>query len=658
MASTKPSQRADGEFSDGPGDAHGESRVKRGAFAGKSNAASDTDRSERLWRRGAGESTRVERKSSRSSLRDERLAKGDGAYIPGWPAMEGLRPVLAFLILPAILVLAITLTGGSWPSSILYPIALVLGLIVAISALHGVELVLACLIIYLPFSKEFVVPLAPGVNGTNMLVLLGLFAAMLRASALRQKWDDWPPGTALVVAFGILTSLSAITIALLPGGRTYFIYNELLSYKAWVDQFIFYFILLISIRDVESAKRCVVYMLIGSVLVVLYSVPEMLEKMGRSTIEKSRVEGPLLQSNNFGGFVAYTFLPLLAIFLVYIKDLRAWLLMPYFLLTAKVLISTFSRGAYLAIVVGGFVAGWYKGRRFLALWASILLCLVLVFPSLIPDSIVVRMGSLSNNEVSSSAPEEEKLDKSSTTRLVMWRAGAQMILEDPVWGKGFKGFPYLKENYTEFPVAESDPHSMYLYIGSQMGLPSLALFLIILGYSLNLGRMHAGNQNDRFIKAIGIGGASATACYAVVCIFGSRAVALNFTAYFWTMLVVMQVLKQKGAEVEAALKPKRSRTNAFATSTVGACGDSGQQGDVPDANSEAEYPRQYLARNRQGRKGLRGAAAYQAAAAESAASEVSSQVSEGPSKTDDMAEKSAGSSSCTPRRRPRKGTRR
>ena len=102
-----------------------------------------------------------------------------------------------FLCLPALLVLALTVTGGGWPSFILYPIALTLGLIVTVSAFKGVELVLACMIIYLPFSKTFVVPLAPGVNGTNMLILLGLFAALLRVAEMRKGLSDWPPGTVL-----------------------------------------------------------------------------------------------------------------------------------------------------------------------------------------------------------------------------------------------------------------------------------------------------------------------------------------------------------------------------------------------------------------------------------------------------------------------------
>jgi O-antigen ligase len=503
--------------------------------------------------RGANKRAPVERKKPRRKKRLERERALRNPGFSGLPSLESLVPVLSFLCFPALLVLAITATGGGWPKVVLYPVALGLGVYVALSAFRGVELVLACMLIYLPFSKVFVVPLAPGVNGTNVLVLLGLFAALLRLGETKQKLSNFPPGTYLVFAFAVLSSLSAITITLIPGGRVFLLYNELLSYKAWVDQFVFYFIVLMCVRDVETAKRCVVYLMLGSMLVVLYSVPEMLDKMGRSTIDKSRIGGPHLQSNNFGGFVAYTVLPLIAMFVVYIKDLRAWLLTPYFLLTAKVLITTFSRGAYLAMLVGGLLAGWYKGKGFLMMWLSIALCVLLAFPSLMPEAIVTRMQTLSAEDDAVLAPTEERLDKSSSTRLILWGAAVDMIKEDPIWGKGFKGYQLLKEDYTEAMVVESDPHSMYLYIGSQMGLPALLLFVLILGYSFYLGRSLSRRSHDRFIKAVGVGGAASTACMAVVCIFGSRAVSLNFTVYFWTLLVVMQVLKHE-QDKQAALQ--------------------------------------------------------------------------------------------------------
>jgi len=253
-------------------------------------------------------------------------------------------------------------------------------------------------------------------------------------------------------------------------------------------------------------------------------------------------------------------LPLVAIFVTFIKDIRFWLFSPYFLLAAKVLITTFSRGAYLAMAIGAFLTGYFKGRSFLIFWLMAALSFFLVFPQFIPDAIVDRMSSITEEKVSTAAPDE--LDKSSASRLVLWRAAGQMIIEDPLLGKGFKGFQKLKKDYTETPVRESDPHSMYLYIASQMGLPALGLFLVILGYSFFLGRALSRDREDRFVRAIGIGGAASTACYAIICLFGSRAVNLEFTAYFWTYLVCMQVIFHQRRVAKAATVPKRRRTNA------------------------------------------------------------------------------------------------
>lgn len=569
--------------------------------------------------RGAGARDRVVRRRSRANKAQARGLFKNQPGFPGFPDYDGLKPILGFICIPAFLVLAITITGGHWPRAVLYPIAICLGAFVALSTFRTLELVLACLLIYLPFSKVFVVPLAPGINGTNMLILLALFAALLRLGDRQFKLNDWPQGTTLVFLFGILTSLSAVTITLEPGGRNFLLYHEFWSYKAWVDQFIFYFVLLMAIRDTQTAKRCVVYVVIGAVLVVLYAVPEMFEKMGRSSIDKSRIGGPHLQSNNFGGFVAYTALPLIGMFVVYIKDIRTWVLTPYFLLTAKVLITTFSRGAYVAMFVGGLLAGWYKGRGFLMMWLSLLFCTLLIFPSLIPDSMVIRMESVTSEDAGSS-PTEERLDKSSSTRLVLWGAAMEMISEDPIWGKGFKGYQLLKADYTETAVSESDPHSMYLYIASQMGIPSLILFVLILAYSFYLGRLHSQCNDDLFIRAIGVGGAAATGCFAVVCIFGSRAVSLNFSVYFFTLLAVMQVIKFERDKQRKVLKHQNGRhhrDNRQALPNID------QQASL--IHKPAESPKrlrrqantQYLSKSSNGssrrgrRTAQRGAAAYQ-----------------------------------------------
>lgn len=508
--------------------------------------------------------THGRRASRRGKQRDQAETKrGETDYL-GLPDWEGIRPIVMFLIFPGLFAAAMVLTGGGWDPLIMYGIAGLIGLYVAFSALKGVELVFACILFYIPFSKTYAIPIAPMVNGTNLLILLGLGAALLHASDRRQFVLAWPPGTTLVTVFALFTMLSGITVLQLPGGFSYLRYTELLNYKSWIDQFILFFVAVSCIRDVQAAKRAWVYMMVGSALVVIYSVPEMLDKMGRSTIEKSRIEGPHRQSNNFGGFVAYTTLPLVAFFVVFMKDLRAWLITPYFLVCAKILITTFSRGAYLAFAAGCLFSGYLKSGRFLAFWVLFAISVVAIFPQVLPEAILARMGSVTETQTSSAAPEQ--LDRSSEVRLIMWRAASRMILEDPIFGKGFKAFPKLKEDYTEQFVEESDPHSMYLYLGSQMGLPSIVLFVYIMGFMVYMGYRLARSRIDRFARAIGVGGASASVCYAIVCIFGSRAVNPDFTLYFWTYFVVMAVLYRdlilkNASETELSGAPKR--LNAF-----------------------------------------------------------------------------------------------
>jgi len=485
--------------------------------------------------------------------RDYANSLGESAEL-GLPDWEGLRPIVSFLMVPASFAVVLSATGGGWPPALLYGIAGLIGLFVAFSTLRNMEVVFACLIFYIPFSKTIVISIAPMVNGTNMLIALALFATFIRASDKRQFWFGWPPGATLVLVFALFTMYSAVTVLKLPGGFEFLRYDQFLNYKSWVDQFVLFFIALCCIRDEQSAKRAWVYLCLGSIAVVLYSVPEMFEKMGRSSIDKSRIGGPHAQSNNFGGFVAYSSMPIAALFLVYIKQLHAWLITPYFVVMLKILITTFSRGAYLAFAAGALLAGYLKSGRFLLYWSLFSLSLVVIFPQVLPESVLVRLQSISADKTSSAEPE--RLDRSSEVRLIMWRAGARMIIESPIMGKGFKAFEKIKGDYTEQWVHESDPHSMYLYLGSQMGLPAVVLFVYIMGFSVFMGMRLAYGRVDRFSRAVGIGGAAAAVCYGIVCIFGSRAVNPDFTMYFWTYFVVLAVLYRD------VLQKNRKRANA------------------------------------------------------------------------------------------------
>ena len=477
-----------------------------------------------------------------------------------FPPFRDWSGVLLFMMIPASVIFFSKVFGTPIPKPFLYGTAALLGFYLVLRSYYNVELILAVALLYFPFSKTIVIPVAPGLNGTNVFLLLVLMAGFFQAQRGRISLVELIPGSKVVFGFAILSAISAITLSLRPGGFEYFKSDVWFIFKAWLDQFVLYFVVLSVIRDGDLAKRVILYMIIGSMLVVIYSIPEMLDKRGYSNLDKARVGGPLGQPNNFGGFVAYTMLPIIALFTVYIDKIKAWFIIPYLLLALKLLITSFSRGAYVALAAGGLLLGYLRGKGFIFFWITVGLVLVLLFPSLVPESIVARMSS-TEKAVSTTS---QQLDKSSQTRLIMWEAAIEMTAESPILGKGFKAFPLLKEQYTDAQVHESDPHSMYFYISSQMGIPALVFFLLMFMNMFEMGRKLSCRAEDPYVRAVGLGGAGIAACMAIINIFGSRFINLDFTCYFLVYYVVLQYLLKEQNDIEMQERKKKRRKRRFA----------------------------------------------------------------------------------------------
>ena len=281
----------------------------------------------------------------------------------------------------------------------------------------------------------------------------------------------------------------------------------------------------------------VIYLMLGMLVVLAIGLQEMLGKLGLSTIEKSRVYGPQLQPNDFGAFLVYGITPFIGVAIVFMGKLRIWALLPVFALYAKVLITTFSRGAYLGFGVAAIIAAYVRGKTFLVFMGLLGILVLLAFPQLIPQSLMDRFGHTTGQGVYS-----ERMDQSSADRIILWNAAVDMSIESPLLGKGFKAFQKLKSEYTERPVRVSDPHNMYLFISSQMGIPALILFLMILYRHYSMSVFLARNTQERFVRAIGIGGAAMAGSIAAINMFGSRMVNVEVCGYFWIYLAIIMHL--------------------------------------------------------------------------------------------------------------------
>jgi O-antigen ligase len=337
-------------------------------------------------------------------------------------------------------------------------------------------------------------------------------------------------------SYAIWTLLS-VPVALFVAGFE-FVTDHLDDLKLWIDQFVVFFTFMRLIRDGKMARRMMVYVMLAATIVLALGFQEWLEKRDAGSIEKARLLGPQLQPNDFGGYVSFAAAPFIALLLNNLLKPRILAFtVPYLLVTARILLATFSRGAYLGMALGGIVAGYIRGKFFLIGAAVAGLLLVIAVPQIVPESLQARMA-----QTSDTSGGTEKLDTSAQTRLILWDAALKITKRSPIFGYGFKTFPKFKAEFTEQEVHESDNHNMYLYLSSQMGIPAVVLLLLIMWRMGSLGYQVYRRTEDKFSRVVGMSATTLAATAFLVNMFGSRMVDICVSVNFWITLAIISRL--------------------------------------------------------------------------------------------------------------------
>ena len=129
---------------------------------------------------------------------------------------------------------------------------------------------------------------------------------------------------------------------------------------------------------------------------------------------------------------------------------------------------------------------WNKKVFFLVLVPLALL--LILYPSLVPGILAGRLGDTlhtlregaDDKLVNPLAADGPRLDKSAERRLKVWKAGVYMAKDRPLLGFGFGQFPRQIGRYAP-ELNQVDAHNTYLLVATEMGLPALLLFLLVLG---------------------------------------------------------------------------------------------------------------------------------------------------------------------------------
>jgi O-antigen ligase len=399
---------------------------------------------------------------------------------------------------------------------------------------------LALLTAYFPFSMRYPFVVGLGFNMTNLLLALGLVCL---ASSAFEKRVRYPFGwfERLLVAF--------VVFGFLGFARSYGDASHLGAafhltlLKRWISPILFFFLFRAMLQDREDIARLLKLMAFTTTLAGVLTWWAAIDRGPRSSIEASRISGIFNGPNEMGTFLVYAGMPLLAVAMSRTSFRKRVLYFLAFLLCTRAMLFTFSRGAYVSLVVGSSVVLFFRGPIHFAVGAVGTGAAALARPELVPDSVRARLEETTTTDTGYGPPE---YDRSVSHRFILWGAAMRIIRDYPLTGVGLGRFGYYVDRYAEVPLRPQDPrdvHNAYLLIATELGIPALLVFLGVLATFLGnalLLFLRRRNAFDRLVAVSTLGAVVALSCTFML---GSRLADENYIAYFWTLAAMVIVLR-------------------------------------------------------------------------------------------------------------------
>ncbi len=356
----------------------------------------------------------------------------------------------------------------------------------------------AVLVISEPFMTGYL-NLGAGVNLTNIFLILVVVGYMLRCAVERK---DPFPLSKLNIAIAIIVIMAILSFI---RGSSYFGYSltgeNLNQFKRFLTTFI---VMFLSSNMFESKKSVFAFAFVV-LLTLLYEIRVVFIQHGSVShwhySHAMRIKGTFEGgggANELGSFLVHN---LAMVFAVLANLDKKWigriLLLIVLILGIMAVQYSYSRAAYLGMIIAVLVVSFLKSRR---LFAVVLIAGVVSYP-LWPVSVRERFSSI------------EHEDKSIHTRKEIWKMARGYIVQSPVIGYGYNASSHMLPR---------DTHNMYYDIALEMGLPALFAVWYLLWVMINIGYRLYKCGDDWFAQTTGLALLGSTLTVAFGNMFGTR----------------------------------------------------------------------------------------------------------------------------------------
>jgi O-antigen ligase len=391
--------------------------------------------------------------------------------------------------------LAVVVAATPWIAAI----AVAVGLPFAALSLFQPRAAVLLLAFSIPFSGWTKLPLGRfDVNATDLLVaalLLGWIGrGVLQRQLVVRAGPIFAAGTLLFLA-ALLSTLSADDF---PSAL-----KELIKWAEMLGVMLF----VSSTATEESDQRFLLYALLAAASVEsMVGLFQFLAKRGPDFFAIGpflRAYGDFGQPNALAGYLSMLFPFALALALLGGRR-QPWLWLATGLIGAAIL-ATFSRGAWLGIIIGLAIAAviWDARTRRALAGGVVVIAMVgaLAAAGALPSDASDHLAVVFENFVVFDVRNVEVTPKnwSLVERMAHWQAGWAMAMDHPITGVGPANF---EDAYTDYYLQDwleplGHAHNYYINTFAELGIIGLSvylLFLVVVFHRIAVGLRRAGRQ--------------------------------------------------------------------------------------------------------------------------------------------------------------------
>jgi putative inorganic carbon (HCO3(-)) transporter len=392
--------------------------------------------------------------------------------------------------------------------------------IMCVLSLTGRPLLGLCYMIpFLPYRtmREYLFVYPLGENVLTILVLAVILGALLQGKRL-PKSNLYP----IWFVFGVYLYISMWYGAAL-GNAPAPLWISDANFATWKDFMLIpltFVAASLVVEDRAAVRKVILVTAISLLLVDRSCILESMSRSWSSFSETKRGGGPL----SYGSNETAAFLAQFAMFfwgMAQFLKRKKLKLICYGLVGTTVFATmyTFSRGAYLALLVSIFVLGVLKDRKLLLLGAVFLL----TWQAIVPTAVRQRVTMTENSS--------GQLEASANERVKLWEAAEQSMLSNPIFGTGYA--TYQLSSHVD---GLRDTHNWYIKVMVETGILGLIIVIFMFQQMFALAYRLFKRAEDPLYKGLGLGLFVAFCSCAVANCFGDRWTYLEITGPLWVLV--------------------------------------------------------------------------------------------------------------------------